>query len=85
MAEWYGGDGGQILVGSWLFDFDGDGDKDIVRQEILHGMVPTDDEPLEYMKESASLLLWGDGHFMDTPLQDTASLIRRFPIDHYWR
>ena len=57
LAEWYGGDGGQILTGSWMFDFDGDGDQDIIRREIHHSMVPDRDTVLEQTEESAMLLL----------------------------
>ncbi len=85
VAEWFGGDGGQVLTGSWVFDYNGDGKKDIVRRDIQHGMTLNGDEPVEHTFESATLLLWGKGHFIDTPFQDTAALIRRFPIQSYWR
>jgi len=84
VAEWYGGDGGQVLTGSWIFDYDGDGKKDIVRREIQHSMIPKDEEPLELIFESASILLWKNGRLEDMPFQDTAALIRRFPIRSFW-
>jgi len=84
VAEFFGGDGSQILTGSWLFDFNGDGKKDIVRRDIQHSMVPKDDEPLELIYESASLLLWKNGRFEDAPFQDTAAMVRRFPIRSFW-
>lgn len=84
IAEWYGGDGGQVLTGSWIFDYNGDGKKDIVRREIQHNMIPNDGEPVEQIFESASLLLWKKDHFKDTPFQDTAALVRRFPIRSFW-
>lgn len=84
VAEWYGGDGGQVLTGSWIFDFNGDGKKDIVRREIQHSMIPTEDEPLEQIQESASLLLWKNGRFENTPFQDTTAMIQRFPIHSFW-
>ncbi len=84
LAEWYGGDGGQTLTGSWLCDFDGDGQKDIVRREIQHSLVPGEEEPVERLEESATLLLWRNGHFVETPFPDTAALIRRFPIRSSW-
>ena len=84
LAEWYGGEGGQILTGSWLFDYDGDGQKDIVRREIQHSMTPTEGEPLERLEEGATLLLWKNGRFMETPLQDTAAVIKRYPIRTMW-
>ncbi len=84
VAEFFGGDGGQVLIGSWLFDYDGDGKKDIVRREIQHSMIPTDEEPVEQTYESADLLRWKNGRFEDTPFQDTAALVRRFPIRSFW-
>ncbi len=84
VAEWYGGDGGQVLIGSWLFDYNGDDKKDIVRREIQHSMVPNGDEPLERVYESASLLLWKNGRFEDTAIQDTAVLVRQFHIRSFW-
>ena len=84
VAEWYGGEGGQVLTGSWLFDFDGDGKKDLVRREIERGFVPGGEEPQEYSRESVSLLLWKNGQFKETPVPDTAAIIRRFPIRSYW-
>ncbi len=84
VAEWYGGEGSQILTGSWLFDYDGDGKKDILRREIQHSMVPGEEEPLESIIASATLLLWKNGRFLETPLADTAAVIRRFPIRSFW-
>ena len=84
LAEWYGGDGGQVLIGSWLFDLDGDGKKDIVRREIQHSMVFEGEEPQEHIEESAAVLLWKNGNFVDAPVQDTAAMIRRFPIRSFW-
>ena len=84
VAEWYGGDGGQVLTGSWLFDFDGDGYKDLIRREIEHGFIPNEDEPQEYIRESAALLLWKNGQFVDTVVADTAAIIRRYSIRSFW-
>ncbi len=84
VAEWYGGEGGQILTGSWLFDYDGDGKKDIVHHEIQHTMIPGDEEPLERIEESATLLLWKNGRFTETPLADTAAVVKRYPIRSFW-
>jgi len=84
VAEWYGGDGGQVLIGSWLFDYDGDGTRDIVRIEIQHSLIPTDDEPIEQTDASPSLLLWKNGRFEATQVPDTAAMLGRFPIRNYW-
>jgi len=84
LAEWYGGDGGQNLIGSWLFDYDGDGQKDIVRQSIAHSMIPVGDDVKELTEPSVSLLLGKHGHFTAVPVADSANLIRRFPIRSAW-
>jgi hypothetical protein len=64
-AEWYGGEGGQVLTGSWLIDHDGDQQKDLVRRVIEHWVVPTEsDEAIEKSKESVELLRWKNGHLV---------------------
>jgi hypothetical protein len=85
VAEWYGGEGGQVLAGSWLFDYDGDGKKDLVRREIEHWIKMTDaGEPKESTLERAELLLWKDGQFVPQPLADSAALVKLFPIRSVW-
>jgi len=85
LAEWYGGEGGQILIGSWLFDYDGDGKKDIVRRQIEHQLLMLEDGTVEdRFNESASLVLWQKGAFAEMPLKDTAATIQRYPIRSMW-
>jgi hypothetical protein len=84
LAEWYGGDGGQNLTGSWIFDYDHDGRKDIVRQEIQHSITLDGEETVERSSASVDVLLWKKGHFVPQPLRDSASVIRRFPIRTLW-
>ena len=83
VAEFYGGDGGQILTGTWLTDFDGDGKKDLIRREIEHWLDVSGDEPKDMIAERAVLLLWQNGKFVETAA-DTAELVKRFPITSLW-
>lgn len=85
VAEWYGGDGGQDLTGSWLVDHDGDGRLDLIRREIQHTLRPTDDgEAIDETYESAVLLAWRQDRFVEQPLSDTMLLVKRYPIRSYW-
>lgn len=85
VAEWYGGDGGQVLTGCWLVDHDGDGDKDLVMREIHHSLRPDDNgEALDETYETAALRVWQKDHFMEQPLADTATVVRRYPIRSFW-
>lgn len=85
VAEWYGGDGGQVLVGSWLVDYNGDGHRDLVRREIQHALLLTEDgDARDLVDESAVLLLWQKDRFVEQPLSDTASVVKQFPIRSFW-
>lgn len=85
VGEWYGGEGGQVLIGSWLFDYDGDGNKDLVRRSIEHSMTPTPEgEAEEKFFESAELLLWNKNTWVKTTVKDSAVLVKNYPIRSVW-
>lgn len=85
VAEWYGGDGGQVLVGSWLLDYNGDGQKDLVRREIEHVLrLDEDGEAHDELHESALLLLWREGRLVEQPMSDTSLIVKQFPIRSFW-
>lgn len=85
LAEWYGGDGGQVLIGSGVFDYNGDGKWDIFSKEIQHSMRPGEnDEPIEETAESVQIRLWKKDHFENLPIADTASVINKYHIRSYW-
>lgn len=83
VAEFYGGEGGQILTGSWLTDFDGDGDKDLIRREIEHWLILDDDNTRDTTSENAHLLLWEGNGFLEGEV-DSAELVKQFPITNWW-
>lgn len=85
VAEWYGGDGGQILTGSWLFDYDQDGDKDLIRRVIEHSSTPNEDLGMEAkIVESAELLLWEKNAWIKVPVKDSMALVQKYPIRSVW-
>lgn len=85
VAEWYGGDGGQLLTGSWLFDYDQDGDKDLIRRVIEHSSRPNEEGGLEEkIVESAELLLWEKNAWVKVEVKDETGLIQKYPIRSFW-
>lgn len=85
VAEWYGGESGQVLVGSWLFDYDGDGAKDLVIREIEHSTKMGDNgEAIESQTERGNLRLFKAGKFSPVSSADATSLVQRYPIRSVW-
>lgn len=85
VGEWYGGEGGQVLIGSWLFDYNGDGNNDLVRRSIEHSMTSTPEgEAEEKFFESGELLLWQKDTWKKTTVKDSAVLVKNYPIRSVW-
>lgn len=84
VAEWFGGDSGQLLIGSWMLDYDGDGHKDLIRREIGHSLILLENDTRDTTYESTLLLRWKDGRFVEGPLSDTSLIAKQFPIPSLW-
>lgn len=84
VAEWYGGESGQILTGSWMLDYDHDGHKDLIRREIGHCLMLRENDVLDTTYETAGLLRWNGSRFAENPMADTALLVKQFPIPSFW-
>ena len=85
VGEWYGGEGGQVLIGSWLFDYNGDGNNDLVRRTIEHSMTPTPEgEAEEKFFEFGELLLWNKNSWQKNTVNDSAVLVKNYPIRSAW-
>ncbi|MBI1226965.1 MAG: hypothetical protein GC192_17165 [Bacteroidetes bacterium] len=86
VADWSGGDGGQVLIGSWMFDANDDGQKDIVRRQIEHWLILDDNsDGRDTTVEDATLLLGGkNGEFVKSPTANSAEFVGLFPIKSVW-
>ena len=80
LAAWYGGDGSQVLMESWILDVDGDGKKDIVQCESLHSIIMGGEEPIDSTEEIGTLKLWKQGHFIAMPVDDTTRSMGCFRV-----
>lgn len=83
VAEFYGGDGGQILRQSWGIHLHSATEpSQIVIRDSQHAMIIIEgkDDPVEKYIESATLLEWQDNDFRELTIQDTMKLIRQFPV-----
>ena len=80
VAEFYGGEGGQITTGSYLLDLDGDGDKDLVRREVERWLDHSSGQAEEKFAHYVAVFHWQDGRFLEAPIADSAALIAAFPI-----
>jgi hypothetical protein len=84
VAEWYGGEGGQILIGAWLLDLDGDGKKELVQRQDEYSIAIDGDEVRSSNEQLVSLWRLQDGRFAAQPVQDSLALMQRFPLPDVW-
>ena len=84
LSQFYGGDGGQIVVESWLYQ-----DKEqnyLYQKESSHAMVMTEtsDEPEEFFSENSNLFLWNGKGFEKTEMADSVAMSKTFGLSWEW-
>ncbi len=84
VAEWYGGESGQVLTGAWWLDTDGDGKMEIVQRQAAHAIKIEDEEVLESTDQYVSLWRWDGGRLVSLPVQDSLRWIKAFPLHDMW-
>ena len=82
VATFYGGDGGQILTGAWLYDINEDGFADLTIRESEHNLEPGEPEPVDIYKDAVRQMLWDTADQAFKPLieMDSSALIKKFPL-----
>lgn len=80
VAEFYGGDGGQITTGSYLVDLDGDGNKDLVRREVERWIDTSSGDAVEKFAQHIEVFHWQGGDFRTVPVADSAAMMKAFPL-----
>jgi len=81
VAEFYGGDGGQILRQSWLLSANNIMKELIVREsEHALRMGENEEEPTDVYEEWVAKYIWQGERFVEQPIPDSLDLIQRFPI-----
>ena len=81
VAEWYGGEGGQILTGSWLLKREGDKALELVQRQNEYSIRFMEDEVLQDTARYVTLWQRNDGHFVEIEVRDSLSLIRDFSLE----
>lgn len=84
VAEWYGGESGQIHIGAWLLDLDGDGQKELVQRQDEYSIMIDGDEVRSSSEQFVALWRLQEGRFTAQPVQDSLELMRRFPLPDVW-
>ncbi|GJM35942.1 MAG: hypothetical protein DHS20C18_49430 [Saprospiraceae bacterium] len=79
LAQFYGGDGGQIKMESWIFK-QGNGGPKMLTRTSEHALVMQDDEMEDTYDERVLLLEWKQGSFQEITIPDSSLLIETYPI-----
>lgn len=79
VAELYGGESGQIIIGAWLFN----GEQILQRQDSHSSRLTGNDEVEQSTEQYVSWWKIEDGRFIEQPVQDSAKWIRNFPLKEW--
>lgn len=85
VANFYGGEGGQILLESWLFRNAGN-TPNMYMKKTEHWLVPgqDDSEPTEHLVEAGNLLRWEKMDWVPADGPDSLVLKKHFKSLHEW-
>lgn len=81
VAYLFGGEGGQILMESWMFDFNTR--PAIISSQLersMHWSETHPEEPILQENNTVGQWQWSNGEFMEYPVRDTAAYLQRFPL-----
>ncbi len=85
VAEFYGGDGGQVLRNSWCFDADKNGTRDLVVRDSNHSLVIDENgDQRDIYEEFVSIYILEPKGFVNAEIADSNALIKQFPVDWNW-
>ncbi len=81
VAEYYGGDGGQVLRQSWWITAANGAQEWIVR-DSGHSLILNDnaEEPEDVYSDVVARYVWQNGSFVLQPVPDSTALIQQFPV-----
>ncbi len=84
VAEWYGGDGGQILTGAWLTGLPRHGNLQIIQRQDAHSMRMVNDSIAENLEQAVSLWRLEGSAFVPEHVPDRRAWIQRFALPNMW-
>lgn len=85
VAEFYGGDGGQVLRNTWCFDADKNGTRDLVVRDSNHSLVIDENgDQKDVYEEFVSIYILQPKGFVTAEIADSNALIKQFPVDWNW-
>ncbi len=81
VAQWYGGEGGQIRTESWLFDWNNEKPPKLLTRFSEHSLRLTEEgEAQDLYEDSVNLRAWEDGQFRNISLPDSSRWIEQYPV-----